>query len=80
MGCKKPTLLFIKSRGIDSSGVVQTFMYWVGNGGVDINWDVSPVSSPFTVLSQRGKFLLEVKEFKMCRYTFNSESSEDQSY
>ena len=37
-------------RGIDSSGVVQLFMNWVGNEGVDINWNVSPVSSPVTVL------------------------------
>ena len=43
-------------RGIDSSGVVQLFMDWVGNEGVDINWNVSPVSSPVTVLSHRGKF------------------------
>ena len=37
-------------RGIDPSGVVQLFMNWVGNEGVDINWNVSPVSSPVTVL------------------------------
>ena len=28
----------------------------VGNKGVDINWDVSPVSSPVIVLSQRCEF------------------------
>ena len=31
-------------------------MGWVGNEGVDINWDTSPVSSPVTVLSHRGEF------------------------
>ena len=31
-------------------------MNWVGNERVDINWDVSPVSSPVTVLSHRGEF------------------------
>ena len=31
-------------------------MDWVANEGVDINWDVTPVSSPVTVLSQRGEF------------------------
>ena len=31
-------------------------MGWVGNKGVDINWDASPVSSPVTVLSHRGEF------------------------
>ena len=30
-------------------------MGWVGNGGVDINWDISPVSSPYTMLSHYGK-------------------------
>ena len=28
----------------------------VGNEGVDINWDVSPVSSPVIVLSQSCEF------------------------
>ena len=42
--------------GIDPSSVVQIFMDWVGNEGVDINWNVSPVSSPVTVLSHSGKF------------------------
>ena len=40
--------------------MVQPFMGWVGNGGVDINWDISPVSYPYTMLSHRGKFLLRV--------------------
>ena len=31
-------------------------MGWVGNEGADINWDVSPVSSPVTFLSHRGDF------------------------
>ena len=31
-------------------------MGWVGNEGTDINWDVSPVSSPVTVSSHRGEF------------------------
>ena len=30
-------------------------MGWVGNKGVDINWDISPVG-PVTVLSHRGEF------------------------
>ena len=36
---------------------VQPFMDWVGNEGVDINnyWNVSPVTSPFTVLSHLGE-------------------------
>ena len=42
-------------RGIDPSGVVQLFIDWVGNEGVDINWNVSPVSSPVT-MSQCCKF------------------------
>lgn len=29
---------------------------WVDNKRVDINWDVSPVSSPVTVVSHRGEF------------------------
>ena len=40
----------------DPGGVVQPFMGWVGNEGADINWDVSPVSSPVTVSSHRGEF------------------------
>ena len=31
-------------------------MGWVGNEGVNINWEVSAVSSPVTVLSHRGEF------------------------
>ena len=31
-------------------------MVWVDNKRVDINWDVSPVSSPDIVLSHRGEF------------------------
>ena len=31
-------------------------MGWVGKEGVGINWDASPVSSPVTVLSNRGEF------------------------
>ncbi|CAH3159461.1 unnamed protein product [Porites evermanni] len=31
-------------------------MGWVGNDGADINWDVSPVSSPVTELSHRDEF------------------------
>ena len=44
--------------GINPSGVVQLFVDWVGNEGVDINnyWNVSPVSSPVTMLSQCGEF------------------------
>ena len=30
-------------------------MGWVGNKGVDINWDTSPVSSPATVLIHCGE-------------------------
>ena len=39
-------------------------MRWVGNERVDINWDVSPVSSPVTVVSDRGEFN-EVKDSSM---------------
>ena len=35
--------------------MVQLFIDWVGNEGVDINWNVSPVSSPVT-MSQCCKF------------------------
>ena len=35
--------------------MVQLFIDWVGNEGVAINWNVSPVSSPVTVLSRHGK-------------------------
>ena len=31
-------------------------MGWVGKEGVNINWNVSPVSSPVTLLSHRGEF------------------------
>ena len=31
-------------------------MCWMGNEGVNINWDVSPVSSPVTVLSHSDEF------------------------
>ena len=31
-------------------------MGWVVNEGDDINWNVSPVSSPDTLLSHRGEF------------------------
>ena len=31
-------------------------MGWLGNKGVDINWDTRPVSSPVTVLSHCGEF------------------------
>ena len=47
---------FVKSRGVHPGGVVQPFLGWVGNERVDINWEVSPVSSPVTVLSYRGEF------------------------
>ena len=55
---KEPTLLFVgRVGGVDTSGVVQlSFMCWVGNEGVDIIWDTSPVSLPVTVLSHRSKF------------------------
>ena len=36
--------------------MVQPFMGWVGNEGVNINWNVNPVSSPVTLLSHRGEF------------------------
>jgi len=36
-------------------------MGWVGTEGVDINWNVSPVSSAVTVLSHRGEFDKTVK-------------------
>ena len=34
----------------------QPFMGWLGNEGVDNNWDETPVSSPVTVLSHLGEF------------------------
>ena len=40
--------------------MVQPFMGWVGNEGVNINWNVSPVSSPVTVLSHHGEFNKEI--------------------
>ena len=50
--------------------MVQPFKGWVGNEGVDINWDASPVSSPVTVLSHCGKFIVlnksDVKKSKIC--------------
>jgi len=33
-----------------------SLMGWVGNEGVDISWDMSPVSNPFSVLSHHGEF------------------------
>ena len=51
---KVPTLLFIKSRGCKPQWYGTTFH--VGNEGVDINRDASPVSSPVAVLSYCGKF------------------------
>ena len=36
--------------------MVQPFMGWVGYEGIDISWDVSPVSSPIIVLSHRSEF------------------------
>ena len=47
----EPTLLFVKSSCVDSGDVVQPFMDWVGNERVDINWEISPLSSPVTVSS-----------------------------
>ena len=46
----------VRKRLYHTSGVVQPFMGLVGNEGVDMNWDVSPVSSPVIVLSQRCEF------------------------
>ena len=43
-------------------------MGWVGNEGVDINWDASPVSSPFTVLSHRGEFKEDHHHYQHCQY------------
>ena len=31
-------------------------MGWVGNEGVDKNWNISPVTSPVTLSSHRGEF------------------------
>ena len=45
-----------EERGVDPGGVVQPFMDWVANEWVDMNWDASPVSCPFTGLSHRGEF------------------------
>ena len=46
----------VRKRLYQTSGVVQPFMGLVGNEGVDINWDVSPVSSLVIELSQRCEF------------------------
>ena len=49
---KESTLLLVKSKSrTDPGGVVQPYMGWVDKKGVDINWDVRPVSFPVTVLS-----------------------------
>ena len=53
---KETTLLFVRLGGVEPGGVVHLFMGLVGNEGVDISWDVSPVSSPATVLSHRDEF------------------------
>lgn len=42
---------------IDPGGVVQPCKDWVDNEEVDINWEVSPVSSPATMLSHRDRFI-----------------------
>ena len=43
--------------GVDpAGGLVQLYDGWVDNERININWDVSPVSSPVTVLSHRGEF------------------------
>ena len=46
----------VRKRLYHTSGVVQPFMGLVGSEGVDINWDVSSVSSPVIVLSQSCEF------------------------
>lgn len=46
----------VRKRLYHTSGVVQPFMGLVGNKGVDINWDLSSVSSPVTKLSHSGEF------------------------
>ena len=43
-------------------------MGWVGNEWVDINWNASPVSSPFTVLSHRGEFKEDHHHYQHCHY------------
>ena len=43
-------------------------MVWVGNEGVDINWDVSAVSSPATVLSHRGEFKKVTIRVKLMKF------------
>jgi len=49
---KESTLLLVKSRRrTEPDGVVQPFMGWVDNKGIDINWDVRPVESSVNVLS-----------------------------
>ena len=44
-----------KSRARSSRCCSQPLVGWVGNKGVDINWDASPVSTPATVLIQCGE-------------------------
>ena len=46
---KESTLLLVKSKSrTDPGGVVQPYMGWVDNKGVDISWDVRNVSSLVT--------------------------------
>ena len=48
--------------------MVQPFMGWVGNEGVDINWDLSPVSSP---LSGANSIKRKKKEsYDHCKWIF----------
>ena len=41
----------------------------VGNKGSDINWDVSPVSSPATVLTHCGEVNKSQSQVKVCLHT-----------
>ena len=58
-------MLFVKSRGVDPGGVVQPFMDWVGNERVEINWEISALSSPFTVANSIKTSIL-LTEYNTC--------------
>ena len=68
MGRKRTNTQFVKSRGRRPWFCGTTFYGRVGNEGVDINWDTSPVSSPFTVLSHRGEFKKDHHHYQHLHY------------
>ena len=57
--------------GVGPGGVVQPFMGWVGNEGVDINWDLSPVSSPISVANSIKR---KKESYDHCMWIFSNYS------